>query len=99
MNEPSTYFIRREIPEPEYIELANSAVENEPNATDYWRAVVRHARLIFTLVAISLLCAGVVVHLWPQSYIATCTILIDHRAPKADLKPTAETEAISDEEA
>ena len=100
MNEPSTYFIRREIPEPEYIELPGSAAEEQPNPSDYWRAIVRHTRLIVTLVVIGLVIAGAIVHFLPPSYVATCTIMIDHRAPKVDLKPaSAETQSISDEEA
>ena len=99
MNEPSTYFIRREMPEPEYTELPISAAEEEPSAGDYWRAIVRRKRLILVLMVTVLLGAGALVYVMPPSYIATSTILIDHRAPKIELKPAgSETEALSDEE-
>jgi polysaccharide biosynthesis transport protein len=100
MNEPSTYFIRRQIPEPEYAELPISAVEEEPSARDYWRAIVRRKRLILVLVVAALLGAGVLVCVIPPAYLAASTILIDHRAPKIDIKPGAyETQELSDEEA
>jgi len=100
MNEPSTYFIRREIPEPEYAEFLTPPVEDEPSARDYWRAIVRRKRLILVLMVTALLGAGAVVYVMPPSYIATSTILIDHRAPKIEIKPAAsETAALSDEEA
>jgi len=99
MNEPSTYFIRRDIPEPEYTELPISAVEEEPSIGDYWRAIVRHKRLIVMIVAGALLGATVVVCLLPPSYLATSTILIDHRAPKIEVRPTSTEQVLSDEEA
>ena len=100
MNEPSTYFIRREIPEPEYAELPVSAMEDEPSIGDYWRAVARHKRLILGLVLVALLSAGPVAYLIAPSYVATSTILIDHRAPKIDIKPGApDAQTLSDEEA
>jgi capsular exopolysaccharide synthesis family protein len=102
MNEPSTYFIRREIPEPEYAEYLASAVqgEDEPNATDYWRAIARRKRLILVLLVAALFGAGVLLSVMPAVYTAGSTILIDHRAPKVDIKPTgSETRELSDEEA
>jgi polysaccharide biosynthesis transport protein len=99
MNEPSTYFIHREIPEPEYLEFQSSSIETELTARDYWRAIVRHRRLIIALTAASLLAAAVVVRLTPPAYVASSSILIDHRAPKVDLKPTdSETPELTDEE-
>ena len=99
MNEPSTYFIRREIPEPEYTELPTSASEDEPGARDYWRAIVKHQRLILVLVAAALGVAAVLVRVIPPEYVATNTILIDHHAPKVDLKPAgSETQGPSEEE-
>jgi polysaccharide biosynthesis transport protein len=100
MNEPSRYFIHRDIPQPEYVELPSSAVEDEPSASDYWRAILRRKRLILTIVAAVLLSAGILVCVIPPSYIATSTIVIDHRAPKVEIKPAAsETQPLSDEEA
>jgi succinoglycan biosynthesis transport protein ExoP len=98
MNEPSTYFIRREAPEPEYAEFPAQPVEAEPSATDYWHAIVRHKRLILALTVVSVLVAGVAVCVMPRTYIATATILIDHRAPKVDLKPGSEAAELTDEE-
>jgi capsular exopolysaccharide synthesis family protein len=100
MNEPSTYFIRREIPEPEYAELPTWAVEDEANTQDYWRAIVKRKRLILLVVAVALLGAVAVVNIIPPSYVATSTILIDHRAPKIEIKSsTTEASELSDEEA
>jgi polysaccharide biosynthesis transport protein len=100
MNEPSTYFIRREIPEPGFLELPTPTVEDELTARDYWRAIVRRKKLILVLVVATLLGAGTLVRLMPPIYVATSTILIDHRAPKIDIKPaSSETELLSDEEA
>ncbi|MBV8358914.1 MAG: polysaccharide biosynthesis tyrosine autokinase [Deltaproteobacteria bacterium] len=99
MNEPSTYFIRRGIPEPDYTELPTWGSEDEPSATDYWRAIVRRKRFILVLVIAALLGAGVLVCVMPPSYVATSTILIDHRAPKIEIKPAgSETQGLSDEE-
>jgi len=100
MNEPSTYFIRREIPEPEFAEFSNSGVVDEPSARDFLRVIARHKGLIVMLVLLGLLSAGALIFVMPPAYMATCTILVDHRAPKVDLKPAAsETQELSDEEA
>jgi polysaccharide biosynthesis transport protein len=100
MNEPSKYFIHREIPEPEYVELPNWGDEDEPTASDYWRIIVRHKRLILVLMAAVLLGTGILMCVIPPSYVATSTILIDHRAPKVEIKPAgSETQPLSDEEA
>ncbi len=99
MNEPSTYFIRREIPEPEYADLPTWSVDDEPSAGDYWRAIVRRKWLILVLVVAALLGAGALVCTLPPAYLATSTVLIDHRAPKVEIKPAgSETQALSDEE-
>ncbi len=100
MNEPSTYFIRREIPEPEYLEPFAPRANEEPNPQNYWRAIVRRKRLILALVTIALVVAVALVCLMPPTYVASSTILIDHRAPKIDVKPTGSaTDTLSDEEA
>ena len=100
MNEPSSYFIRREIPEPEYAELPTWAGEDEPSTSDYWRAIVRRKRLILAVMVVALLGASAFVCVIPPSYIATGTILIDHRAPKIEFKtPGSDSQGLSDEEA
>ena len=99
MNEPSTYFIRRGIPEPDYTELPTWGGEGEPDAREYWRAIVRRKRLILVLVVAALLSAGVLVCVMSPSYVATTTVLIDHRAPKIEIKQAGpEPQALSDEE-
>ena len=99
MNEPSTYFIRRGIPEPEYAELPTWAGEDEPSARDYWRAIVRYKRLVMVLVVMALLGASVLVCMMPPNYVAATNILIDHRAPKIELKPPSSETELSDTEA
>ena len=100
MNEPSTYFIHREIPEPEYNALPTWAVDDEPSARDYWRAIVRHKGLILVIVVAALLGAGAFICIVPPAYLATSIILIDHRAPKVEIKPAdSEAQVLSDEEA
>jgi succinoglycan biosynthesis transport protein ExoP len=99
MNEPSTYFNRRQVPEPEYTELPTWADEEEPSAKDYWRAIVKRKRLIQVLMGMTLLAAGAVTCVVPPAYLATSTILLDHRAPKIDIKPaSSEAQTVSDQE-
>jgi succinoglycan biosynthesis transport protein ExoP len=99
MNEPSTYFIRRERPEPEFLEPLAPGTDDEGNAQDYWRAIVRHKRLILALVVIALVASGVTVCVMPPAYVASSTILIDHRAPKIDVRPSGSAaDTLSDEE-
>jgi polysaccharide biosynthesis transport protein len=101
MNEPSPYFIRRDRSVPDYAEYPISTDgEDEPSAQDYWRAIVRRKWLVLALMLAALLGAVALVCVMPASYVASSIILIDHRAPKIDIKPTgSETQELSDEEA